>query len=286
MKRLYFMTIAVMILVLASCGAGGSGGEAPGQECQLRLGVMPQVSIQGDGVAVRGGRGYQMPDGYRVRYVLEAWTSGAQSKCAYRTIEMVDDIDYGVEFSMRLVKGTYDFLIWADFIEESDLAGADNHYDTSNSLKQIKVKNLNYTTSDASRDAFAARIAGHTVDESLSLNVTMQRPLAKLEVVNSGSVAMEADKVVGVDFSPALPDMYDMLRGVAFVSSDGGLTPRFVNSTTSATIAWDYILVSAVGKTSYYCLCAYDQKTVASVIPLQANTQTNVTANFTGNVAP
>lgn len=129
--------------------------------------------------------------GHKLRCILELWTKGEGAKLAYRSETVVEPAADGVNkvsIDLTADAGTYDCLMWADYIDADAAADgasryADKYYDTSD-LKNITVKDMNSLIDNDACDAFfysgeVQKRAG----EAFVLETELLRPFTKVSVL-------------------------------------------------------------------------------------------------------
>jgi len=136
-------------------------------------------------------------DGHKLRCILELWTKGENAKLAHRE-EVAVESTAGVtnlSFEFTMEAGTYDCLMWADYIDASavtvnteedgsaSLRYADKYYDTSG-LKSITVKDVNSLINNEACDAFfySGEIQKQEGKTFLQ-EVQLLRPFAKVSIL-------------------------------------------------------------------------------------------------------
>lgn len=136
-------------------------------------------------------------DGHKLRCILELWTKGENAKLAHRE-EVAVESTAGVtnlSFEFTMEAGTYDCLMWADYIDASAVAVnteedgsaslryADKYYDTSG-LKSITVKDVNSLINNEACDAFfySGEIQKQEGKTFLQ-EVQLLRPFAKVSIL-------------------------------------------------------------------------------------------------------
>lgn len=282
MKKIYFVvTLAVLVSLISCKKENQSIIESQIIDVCVGTSLLPSI----DGVPNTKADEYTIPQGYKIRYILEAWSTDENPFCACRSVTVTEELE-NIQFSFRIVKGTYNFLIWADFVPDNFNGTKDMHYETSDGLIAVKVKvddKNQYIGCDISRDAFAATILGQEIEKDIQLTAQLKRPLAKLTINNDDVSKVEGNKSVSITFETPLPDTYNVLTGIATNSGERSILPIFPNTKVNSVIAFDYLFVTAIGETQHNCSFTYDSKTITSIIPIQINKQTNVTAKFTTN---
>ncbi|MBR5586048.1 MAG: hypothetical protein IKW36_07385 [Alistipes sp.] len=174
-----FLALAALVLGLASCQNEPeglnvvTGGEIDTvvtvaiPEAETRSSADSAVGAFKDGVCTEG----------VMRYILQVYYNG-------ETTDQNRQVMYSngttVSFPVRLVPNrNYQFVVWADVVdaEEED----SKYYETGN-LKNITLKDNSWNAMDEKRDAFTAT---ETINfnGSLSINIPLYRPFAKLRVV-------------------------------------------------------------------------------------------------------
>lgn len=129
--------------------------------------------------------------GHKLRCVLELWTQGERAKLAYRSETAVEPAADGankVSIDLTADAGTYDCLMWADYIDAAASADgasryADKYYDTSD-LKNITVKDMNNLINNDACDAFFYSGEVQKRDgEAFVLETELVRPFTKVSVL-------------------------------------------------------------------------------------------------------
>ncbi|MBR5196726.1 MAG: hypothetical protein IKW42_00745, partial [Alistipes sp.] len=174
-----FLALAALVLGLASCQKEPeglnvvTGGEIDTvvtvaiPEAETRSSADSAVGAFKDGVCTEG----------VMRYILQVYYNG-DTNAENRKVMYSNKTT--VSFPVRLVPNRdYQFVVWADVVdaEEED----SKYYETGN-LKNITLKDNSWNAMDEKRDAFTAT---ETINfnGSLSINIPLYRPFAKLRVV-------------------------------------------------------------------------------------------------------
>lgn len=214
-----------------------------------------------------------IPGGYKLRYIVEVYNPDGQM---YRRIA---DYNHTIQFS--LVGGrSYDFLVWADYVrtDDTDANLSDHHYNTQNGLKSVEIK-TNYSGSDHSRDAFCGKITGQLINSAFKLSVTLQRPFAKFEIYNTGTIA--PPQSVAIRYHSKMRDSYNVATGVAgFIDPNSTTEPTYPN-TYNDIIALDYLFVNQGQRESISVdITVGGTNKTNIIIPLEANKLTKITGSF------
>lgn len=138
------------------------------------------------------GRGKTV-DRHKLRCILELWTKGENAKMAHREEVALESAGGGTSLSFKFTveSGTYDCLMWADYIDVNAVATnngngsvfsyyADKYYDTSD-LKNVTVKDVNSLINNEACDAFfySGEIQKRE-DETFVQELNMLRPFTKV----------------------------------------------------------------------------------------------------------
>ena len=174
-----FLALAALVLGLASCQNEPeglnvvTGGEIDTvvtvaiPEAETRSSADSAVGAFKDGVCTEG----------VMRYILQVYYNG-ETNDQNRQVKYSNETT--VSFPVRLVPNRdYQFVVWADVVEATDSESA--YYNTDD-LKNITLKDNSWVAMDEKRDAFTAT---ETINfnGSLSINIPLYRPFAKLRVV-------------------------------------------------------------------------------------------------------
>ncbi len=133
--------------------------------------------------------------GHKLRCILELWTKGEGAKLAYRNEVAVEPSAEATNlpFDLAVDAGTYDCLMWVDYIDASAAATsraeagtvgyADKYYDTSD-LRNITIKDMNGLINNDAADAlyYSGEVSKKS-GEALVLEPEMVRPFTKVSVL-------------------------------------------------------------------------------------------------------
>jgi hypothetical protein len=194
-----------------------------------------------------GGAANVDPASYDLRYILEVWTKETTPRLAYRGYKIVPDnfASTTVTFSARLLALQYDFVFWADFVNEgtteTSAASADKYYKTNNNettddikddptlypgLTAIEIKtDLDaYGISNEARDAYYATKEVDLRTQSQIESVTLTRPFGKYRIIATDvpdgflSASAKSAKItytaaLGSSGAVSLPGKFNALSG-------------------------------------------------------------------------
>lgn len=286
MKKLLYLIICLPMMFFASCDVHEWPDTPEFEKLHLRL--IYETSItewrhQSDGVTVvEHGLGETYDnrlDHGKIRYIIRTYpVSGKYSKAQDYTQEFVfvKNISEGYDHEVMLdvIPGNYNVMVWSDFVETSD----DSYFYNADDFAEIVLSGDHKGNTDH-RDAFRGSnnitIASDIMDNApYTLDIVMQRPLAKyefittdvveflkkeavrLELTNNSESSSNNDvptRVVNIEdykvvfyYSGFMPNAYnihldkpvDSVLGVKFESSLKQL------SETEASMGFDYMLVN------------------------------------------
>ncbi|MDR0972574.1 MAG: hypothetical protein LBM61_01135 [Prevotellaceae bacterium] len=146
-----------------------------------------------------------VPDGYKLRYILEIRDKAASTPRPTQRFEQ----DNG-SFAFMLAEGTYDFLLWSDYIaEDAELSKAkypDKYYNTQN-LKEVFRTNAmpDSLAEHEAMDAFFGVLPGVVKGASVLplTSVTLTRPFARINLVQEPLSMLATVRAVGLSYTKA-----------------------------------------------------------------------------------
>ncbi|MDR3236261.1 MAG: right-handed parallel beta-helix repeat-containing protein [Prevotellaceae bacterium] len=201
---------------------------------------------------------------YDLRYILEVWTKETTPRLAYRGYKIVPDNfrDSKVTFSARLLAMQYDFVFWADFVDEGTTeaaaATADKYYKTNGGesaddiksdpalypgLTAIEIKGA-YGISNDARDAFYQKVENVDLTATTQIgNVTLTRPFGKYRLIatdtpdgylsvtdNIKSAKITYTAAAGSSSPISLPSKFNALTGEADGTIRTNVATAFLNA--------------------------------------------------------
>lgn len=315
MKKISAVILAITAVTMISCqretiDSGALTGEV---EFTVTAGIPGGISTYADPVDAfshNGGAVNVDPTKYDLRYILEVYTKDQTPVRVYRKTVIVPDnfTTTDVTITARLVAKKYDFVFWADFVEEG--SGEDTeglHYETDR-LTSVSYKE-GTALKDLASEAIDAYCHVEEVDLSTNQNISgikLHRPFGKIRLlatdrISDGAVQSEYPARAKVDFKGAtVPASFNVLTGLAL---EGSLTVENITGTSileDASVAGTdypdsyllgyYYIFAADGSTSYAMdVTTYDQNGTQmgvrnlSQIPVQKNKLTTVIGNFYTN---
>lgn len=316
MKKISALILAITAVTAISCqretiDSGTLTGEV---EFTVTAGIPGGISTYADPVAAfshNGGAVNVDPTEYDLRYILEVYTKDQTPVRVYRKTVIVPDnfTTTDVTITARLVAKTYDFVFWADFVEDGSAEDTDGLYYNTDPLTQVSYKD-NVTLATLATESIDAYCHVEEVDLSKNQNISgikLHRPFGKIRLlatdrISDGAVQSEYPAQAKVDFKGAeVPASFNVLTGLAIEGST--LTIENITGTSileDASVAGTeypgsyllgyYYIFAADGNTSYAMdVTTYDQNVIQmgvrnlSQIPVQKNKLTTVIGNFYTN---
>lgn len=314
-QALLFLLLPVAAL-LFSCqkdetGAGTLAGEV---DFSITAGIPGAISTYAeplDAFSHQGGALNVEQNEYDLRYILEVYTKDESPVRVYRKAVIVPDnfSTTEVTFSMRLVAKKYDFVFWADFVEEGSSADTEGLYYDTDPLTQIEYKDGEVTLSTLATEAIDAYSHVEEVDLSRNQNISgikLHRPFGKIRLLATDRLTDDVQQEeypakAAVDFKGVtVPASFDALRGLTLDKVLTAEAMEFSGINENAlvnNIRYDdsyligyYYIFAADGNTSYAMdVTTYDQNGIQmgvrnlSQIPVQKNKLTTVIGNFYTN---
>lgn len=239
--------------------------------------------------------------GHKLRCILELWTKGEGAKLAYRNEVAVEPSaeTTNLPFDLAVDAGTYDCLMWVDYIDASATATsraeagtvgyADKYYDTSD-LRNITIKDINSLINNEAADAlyYSGEVSKNS-GEALVLEPEMVRPFAKVSVLEKNLREFKLLWALSASYDAA--SMFDVSTGKVV---DGETTtaqisiPEFDSEATpDGTLFSAYIFANEesedMGEIKLNFTTKQGQQNVtvpAGLVPLLRNQHVKVSGNM------
>lgn len=324
MRKILYLIISMPILLLSACDVHEWPETPEFVKLHLRLNYETDMTewehlYDGASVIEQGlGETYDNHQDYgKIRYIVRTYpVSEKQRTTSNYTQEFVFTKDiaegYNHEVTLNVLPGNYNFMVWSDLIETS----GDSYFYDADNFAEIKLQGEHQGNADH-RDAFrgtnsvslVADIEEHQPD---TLNVAMQRPLAKFEFIttdlqkfidkemeilkkeaetrghdNPTRVDINDYKVI-VLYSGFMPDTYNMNTDKPIDSSMGVFFESELNALNEneASLGFDYVFVNGkeAGVSVQIGLYDSENRQVAFSepinVPLRRNRHTVVKGSF------
>lgn len=138
MKKYHlYLWIVALVGLMTACSQDEAAGPQTYEPTSVTLSASVDRNIQT--------RAITMPSGYKLRYILEVWTTGESPVLKLRKEELKEDFS-GVDFTFDLTDaGDYNALLWADFIQAQITTPTKQ---TISGFECDHYKDLNYKTTD------------------------------------------------------------------------------------------------------------------------------------------
>ena len=242
------------------------------------------------------------PEEYTLRYTLEVYDK--DGKLAYEDTKEAVEFG-GVTFDVRLLAKVYDFVFWADFVNEDDGTVFYNVNDLKN-ITYASTVSAQELANDAA-DAYYKKEEVDLTQSSKSLDVTLQRPFGKIrliatDVLDGNNKQKEIPQTVTINFGNAvIPTAFNAFEGKVIEGSTAvaGEVNFLANKETTMVnnqekkdvylLGINYIFESsAIPSYSMDVTVTSDQGNIIgqrslSSIPVQENKLTTVIGNFYTN---
>lgn len=253
--------------------------------------TLPEATRAGSDV---GGLTHFNPATHDIRYILEVYND-AGKLVKERDTKLSDAGE--VVFDLRLIPNrNYNFVVWADFVENG--SKADCYYNTDAEgagLRNVSVVEGKWTAMNELRDAYTGVKRIEDYYSGSTIDLTLTRPFAKLRVVTT-----DIDELYGI-----LPEKVqveyrtDVYRGFdAFAAEAKNASAKAFeyytlknvyddfNDTVNRTLFTDYLFGTAKGSIQFDMYIGYnDQGSTTTLnftteIPVERNYLTTVKGNL------
>lgn len=296
-KYTLYLLLAALTGLFASCSQDENPAQT-GENNSVRIGA----SIDG-ALRTRAGTDFTIPDGYKLRYVLEVYSSANALVLRY---EYAAEDANPVNFAFTLADaGTYTAVVWADFVTDgtgtmvgvTDLLNAythyaDKYYKTTDNLQQVGVITDNYVINDESRDAFCASKTITKGVGALSESITLTRPFGQINLIEKNTDLLA--KVESMTLTYKVPASFDVKTSA--VTNFAEVKPTVSTSLPTATAArkanlfYDFILAPATGQTTLEAIAmeftsaddavVLNDYTIPANMPVKRNKRTNISGSI------
>lgn len=267
--NLYFLLTVLLAGLFASCSQEDMDGPQTNEPTSVTL----SANVDG-GIHTRADGKVTIPYfAFKLRYILEVWTTGANPELIYRE-EKTNSTGEGEDFTFTLVdNGDYKALLWADFVKGSGettvtYSGGsythyeDQYYTTIPDLKTVTISNLaldgertsfGTITPRTSLDAF---YACHTIskkDGAYAEPVVLTRPFGQINISEKDADALA--NVYRVKFAYNVPAGFNVESGEPTQTTVQTKTIQELNAQLgtgdfTANLYYDYVFTPATGQTT------------------------------------
>ncbi len=275
-NKVIYAVLAAMFPLVGCTQSGSSGGSPELVEGTVGISVPAEVKAATD-------------DNTQVRYIMQAWTvgeNGASGELAFEYVWTGRTVGEGVNEPVRMIPGVYNILFWAD----RDADGSGDVYNAED-LNNVRVVGLqsggsgtgeNSYVSGDERDAFCGVLKGEEFKAGTSLNIKLERPLARVVVTNAA--VLPSEMIVSLT-ATGIPTGYNVLTGESLTESAAGdLTITYPNTVSNQSeIFTDYFfppVSSAPIEGTLKVGTAEEQTLSLGSEDIVANYTTNITLNL------
>ena len=324
MRKLVYLIVLFQVLLLTACNVHEWPEKPEFVKLHLRLNYETDMTewkhfYDGSSVTEQGlGETYDNHryDG-KIRYIVRTYpvsekmrsTSDYTQEFVF-TKDISEGYDHGV--TLDILPGNYNLMVWSDLVHTND----NDHFYEATSFAEITLREGHKGNTDH-RDAFRGTnsislVSGYVEQEPMTLDITMQRPMAKYEFVTTDlqefidkeyqyllkeaetrgempptRVNIDDYKVV-LYYSGYMPFAYNMNTdkpvdsklGVSFESKIDVLNEN------EASLGFDYVFVNGKSSAVTVQIGLYDKEdrqlalSVPINVPLQRNHHTVVKGSF------
>lgn len=253
----------IMMALAVSCSKSVESGHDLQKAIGGVISLSSEISLENEpGVKAEAGE-------QALHYVVEAWTVGKNSVCAFRREFEGSSVDAKTE--IMLVPGEYDLLFWADY--------GNGNYNTENLTKVSRIIPHQGVVS-VSPDAFAAVLRKVYWNGKGIVDVKLVRPVSKLTVL--GKEKFTESKEVKITYTN-LPAVYNVRTEVSSVVDTGNsITVSYPKTSAGKDVAAEDFLFVPSGanpKVGMTIIVGNVEKSLDE-LPLKPNYKVNVTVTL------
>ncbi len=197
MKKILYLIISISLMLLTSCDVHQWPQTPELVKCHLRLNYQTQMTewehlYDGSTVIEQGsGDTYDNRREYgKIRYIIRTYPVSEKMRTASdytQQFEFTRDINKGYDHQVTLdiLPGNYNIMVWSDLVQKE----GDDHFHDAGNFAEIRLQGEHKGNNDY-RDAFRGT-GSITLEASIkeqktdTLEITMQRPLAKFEFITN-----------------------------------------------------------------------------------------------------
>lgn len=235
-KKLFYLFVVLFTGLFAACTQSDSP-VVQNEESQV---VRISTQLPQDFAAAT--RAVIVPAGHQLRYILEVWNEAGTALVGERQVKLMSSIS-NASFDLTLDNGTYQFVLWADFVNTS---GNEVYYNAAD-LQAITLKDAAMTYNNEAAAAFCfIETRQKEANAQLQVSATLKRAVALLTVKEKGTIPA-GTKVAA---SHSIPTTLNMLTGVISGSATAALSATDPADAASKALFTQYILTSAASATS------------------------------------
>lgn len=214
--------------------------------------------------------------GYALRCIVEVCKAGTEEVVHRKAYLPQQTTEGRYPIDLSLNKATYDIRLWTDYVPANGEAD-DYHYITTNGLQAVTIQTEPYTANTDTKDAAYAFCEAVALQENKTIEVALQRPLAKYRLIATDVEEynklreQEPEKfpppeelTVTVAYENFLPSTFDVVNGKP-TSSLTGITftgkPYAADGITrEIPLATDWIIVNGTDSSVRVTIRLSDKK--------------------------
>ena len=299
MKKYHlYLWIVALVGLMTACSQDEAAGPQTYEPTSVTLSASVDRNIQT--------RAITMPSGYKLRYILEVWTTGESPVLKLRKEELKEDFS-GVDFTFDLTDaGDYNALLWADFIQaqittptKQTISGFEcDHYKDLNYKTTDNLKNIIRTPAGniptLHNDAFCACHPISKKTGAYSGNVQLVRPFGQINIIEKNADALAKVSQTKAVFN--VPKGYNVENGMPTSETEEATkTAAFYPLSSSkndctANLFYDYIFAPSTGQTTLgeikLTFISSDETlqigdfTIPANMPVERNKRTNISGHI------
>ena len=201
------------------------------------------------------------PDDYDLRYIMQAYDE--TGKLAYSATQYVSDnfTTQSVVFEARLIAKKYNFVFWADFVENGKTE--DYYYKTVDDKGNIDLRNITYAIdpvfTDDAMDAYTNAVEVDLSAQNQNISeIKLQRPFGKLRLIATDQLSgnlqddeLPASTKLTYASGTTVPDTLNALTGKA-----SGNT-RKIETVSSTSMQEDAVVNGTTYEGAYFLIANY-----------------------------
>ena len=306
MKKILYLAICIFALLVTACDVHEWPETPEYAQLHLRLDYETQMTewrhlYNGNSVIDQGlGDTYENHYSHgKIRYIVRTYPISEKKRSAPNHIQefvitrdIVDGYDY--EVTLNLYPGNYNIMVWSDLVESEE----DHFYDAGN-FSEITLQN-DHQGNTNQRDAFYGKgyillHASTTYGQTDTIDISMNRPLAKFEIIANDLAAFVKSKAEDIDkcrvrihYIGYMPDAFSLFTNKPIDSTTGVMfetTLKELNS-TEASMGFDYVFTGEKESAITIQIGVYDEDgeqiaiTDLIKVPLKPNYHTILTGSF------
>ncbi len=199
-------------------------------------------------------------EAYDLRYIMQAYDEFG--KLAYSATQYVSDnfTTQSVVFKARLIAKKYNFVFWADFVENGKTE--DYYYKTVDDKGNIDLRNITYEIdpvfTDDAMDAYTKVVEVDLSAQNQNISeIKLQRPFGKLRLIATDQLSgdlqndeLPASTEIKYADETTVPNAFDALEGLASGSME-------ISTVSSTSMQEDAVVNGTTYEGAYFLIANY-----------------------------